>query len=120
MRTAFLLLAGSLMCGFRAEPIMAQYSMPSEEHPHEGTWLQWPHNYTYGSGAEDLEISWVAMTAALTEGERVHIIAYNEGEISHITLRRERIPEISSVIYQNETAPKDGRPLLNSWICVLL
>lgn len=86
MRTAFLLLlAGSLMCGFRAEPIMAQYSMPSEEHPHEGTWLQWPHNYTYGSGAEDLEISWVAMTAALTEGERVHIIAYNEGEISHIT-----------------------------------
>ena len=60
---------------------MAQYSMPSEEGPHEGTWLQWPHNYTYGSGAEDVEASWVAMTAALTEGERVHIIAYNAGEI---------------------------------------
>ena len=52
---------------------------------HEGTWLQWPHNFTYGSGAEDVEASWVQMTAALSPGERVHIIAYNEEEAAHIT-----------------------------------
>ena len=48
--------------------------MPSEESMHEGTWLQWPYNFTYGSGAEDAEASWVQMTAALSPGERVHIM----------------------------------------------
>jgi len=68
-----------------AYPAFAQYTMPSEEFTHEGTWLQWPHNFTYGSGAEDVESSWIQMTAALTPGERVHIIAYNEEEAAHIT-----------------------------------
>ena len=63
----------------------AQYTMPNEDFMHEGTWLQWPHNYTYGSGAEDVEASWVQMTAALSSGERVHILAYNEDEALHIT-----------------------------------
>lgn len=74
---AFLLLIGVIPC-------RGQYIMPSEEFTHEGTWLQWPHNFTYGSGAEDVEASWVQMTAALAPGERVHIIAYNEDEIEHI------------------------------------
>ena len=60
---------------------LAAYSMPFEESPHEGTWLQWPHNYTYGGGAEDVEYSWVAMTQALISGENVHIIAYNSDEV---------------------------------------
>lgn len=64
--------------------VSAQYEMPHEESEHEGTWLQWPHNYTYGSGAEDAEMSWVDMTAALTGGEYVHIVAYNEFEVGHI------------------------------------
>lgn len=59
--------------------------MPSEESMHEGTWLQWPHNYTYGSGAEEVESSWIEMTVALSLAERVHIIAYNEDEVSHIS-----------------------------------
>jgi agmatine deiminase len=63
----------------------AQYSMPHEESPHEGTWLQWPHNFTYGSGAEDVEASWVDMTKALAVGERVHIIAYDVDQVAHIT-----------------------------------
>lgn len=63
----------------------AQYSMPHEDSPHEGTWLQWPHNYTYGSGAEDVEASWVDMTKALAVGERVHIIAYDANQVAHIT-----------------------------------
>ena len=31
------------------------YIMPFEESPHEVTWLQWPHNYTYGGGVEEAE-----------------------------------------------------------------
>ena len=23
------------------------YAMPAEDTPHEATWLQWPHNFTY-------------------------------------------------------------------------
>tara|TARA_B100000768_G_scaffold166319_1_gene169572 strand:- start:1432 stop:2670 length:1239 start_codon:yes stop_codon:yes gene_type:complete len=80
MRIPFLLVNCLLFIG-----ASAQYSMPHEESPHEGTWLQWPHNFTYGSGAEDLEASWVDMTKALTTGERVHIIAYNVDQISDIT-----------------------------------
>lgn len=74
----------ALMSWFNALHVTAQYSMPSEEDPHEGTWLQWPHNYTYGSGAEDVESSWIEMTVALSMGERVHIIAYNDDALSHI------------------------------------
>ncbi len=59
--------------------------MPHEESAHEGTWLQWPHNFTYGSGAEDVEASWVEMTKALAVGERVHIIAYDVDQVAHIT-----------------------------------
>jgi len=69
---------------FYSVQMNAQFSMPSEEALHEGTWLQWPHNYTYDAGAEDVEASWVAMTKALSPDERVHIIAYNAAAISHI------------------------------------
>jgi len=58
--------------------------MPSEEALHEGTWLQWPHDYTYQFGASDFEPAWIEMTEALIIGENVHIIAYNETEKSHI------------------------------------
>ncbi len=66
-----------------------QYTMPPEEAPHEGTWLQWPHNFTYGSGAEMVEPSWVAMTKALVAGERVHIMAYDEGSVAPIAQQLE-------------------------------
>ena len=74
-----------LLCVLISLNVCAQYTMPHEESAHEGTWLQWPHNYTYGSGAEDVESSWVAMTEALSGGERVHIVAYNAEEVVHIT-----------------------------------
>ena len=61
-----------------------QYTMPSEESLHEGTWLQWPHDYTYNFGASDFEPTWIEMTEALITGENVHIIAYNEEEKNHI------------------------------------
>ncbi|MGB0524049.1 MAG: agmatine deiminase family protein [Flammeovirgaceae bacterium] len=59
--------------------------MPSEEAEHEGTWLQWPHKYTYGQQHPNrYDPIWVAMTKALHTGEMVHIIAYNETEKNRI------------------------------------
>ncbi len=63
---------------FRPLPAGAQGHMPDEAAVHEGTWLQWPHPYTYGRAYRNrLEPTWVAMTEALVESENVHIIAYN-------------------------------------------
>jgi agmatine deiminase len=64
--------------------VKAQFTMPFEELVHEGTWLQWPHNFTYGFGASDFEPAWVDMTSALIGGEKVHIVAYDEIHKSHI------------------------------------
>lgn len=62
------------------------YQMPAESVPHEGTWLQWPHQYEYGiSYRNSLDATWVAMTSALVENEKVHIIAYNATEQTRIT-----------------------------------
>lgn len=59
----------------------SSYYMPLEDMAHEGTWLQWPHSYTYGEnyqrGIEDI---WVKMTKSLVKGENVHIVAYNNTE----------------------------------------
>ena len=61
-------------------------SMPSESAPHEGTWLQWPHHYTYGVAYRNrLDATWVAMTRTLVLSENVHIIAYNASEQARIT-----------------------------------
>lgn len=65
---------------------MSSYYFPSEDAPHEGTWLTWPHHNTYGvEYREEIEDIWVQMTAALHTGERVHIVAYSEAERQRIT-----------------------------------
>jgi len=62
------------------------YTMPSEEVPHEGTWLQWPHRHTFGQQHQDrYDPIWVDMTKALHTGEIVHIVAYDETEKGRIT-----------------------------------
>ena len=67
-----------------AQTILSHF--PSMESPHEGTWLQWPHHYTYGTAYRSrLDATWVEMTRALVTGERVHIIAYNAAEQTRIT-----------------------------------
>lgn len=64
----------------------AQYYFPAEESRHEGTWLTWPHHYTYGVEYRDeIEGIWLEMAAALYTGEKVHIIAYNKKEKNRIT-----------------------------------
>ncbi len=61
------------------------YIFPAEDENHEGTWLTWPHDKTYGYGTRDeLEPIWIAMTEVISRGENVHIIAYNETEKRHI------------------------------------
>ncbi len=61
------------------------YTFPSEEDKHEGTWLQWPHNYGWDKHhVKRYERIWVEMTAALHNGEKVHIIAYNNNEKQRI------------------------------------
>lgn len=62
------------------------YKFPDETELHEGTWLQWPHQYEYGvSYRNSLDATWVAMTKALCVYEKVHIIAYNSTEQTRIT-----------------------------------
>ncbi|GAE63324.1 agmatine deiminase family protein [Chryseobacterium indologenes] len=62
------------------------YTMPEESAPHEGTWLQWPHEYQYGTTYRNrLDPTWVAMTKELVQSEKVHIIAYDRYEKDRIT-----------------------------------
>ena len=62
-----------------------QYTMPFEDGPHEGTWLQWPHNFTYPPWwQEDNEPAFIQMVAALESGENVHIIVYDLNEQTHV------------------------------------
>lgn len=62
-----------------------KYIFPFEDEENEGTWLQWPHDYTYGKGLKDeLDPIWIEMTRGLTPGENVHIIVYNKKEQNRV------------------------------------
>jgi agmatine deiminase len=75
-----------LIAGVNMELLGQSYTMPAETLLHEGTWLQWPHHYEYGIAYRNsLDAAWVAMTAALVQGENVHIVAYNATEQTRIT-----------------------------------
>lgn len=64
---------------------MKTYYVPFENEKHEGTWLNWPHHYTYGEKyRNEIENIWLEMAYALHRGENVHIIAYNETEKKRI------------------------------------
>jgi len=57
------------------------YTITNENEPHDATWLQWPHQYQYGAiYSKRLDATWVEMTAALANSERVNIIVYDETE----------------------------------------
>ncbi|MBT2746073.1 MULTISPECIES: agmatine deiminase family protein [unclassified Lysobacter] len=59
--------------------------MPDETARHEGTWLQWPHAYTFGRAYRDrIESTWVAMTKALVASENVHIVVYDAAEQTRV------------------------------------
>ena len=93
------------------------YQMPHENELHEGTWLQWPHQYEYGlSYRNGLDATWVAMTQSLVGGEKVHIIAYNATEQTRITnlLTTAGVPltNIDFYIFQtNDVWVRDNGPI---------
>jgi agmatine deiminase len=63
----------------------ASFTMPHEEHVHEGTWLQWPHDYGWDPDhVSRYEDSWVRMAVALHTGEMVHIIVYDDAERTRV------------------------------------
>jgi len=79
-----------------------QYTMPFEDGPHEGTWLQWPHNFTYPPWwQEDNEPAFIQMVAALESGENVHIIVYDLNEQNHVqqVLAEASVPLINIDFY---------------------
>ena len=65
-------------------PYKLGYYMPAEWEPHEGTWLQWPHDGPFPDEQIRLTSLWLAMTDALREHESVHIIAEDERHGEHI------------------------------------
>lgn len=60
------------------------YFMPAEWEPHEGTWLQWPHDDTHPNTQIRMEHIWLAMTAALHQYETVHITVPDERRRDHL------------------------------------
>lgn len=86
MKKIFLVLALIIMANQIHLSAQTQYSFPDESEEHEGTWLQWPHQYEYGIAfRNENDATWVAMTRALQVNEKVHIIAYNNTEKTRIT-----------------------------------
>ena len=64
-----------------------EFWMPGEDEPHEGTWLQWPHDYGEDRGrnlVKRYEESWILIAVALHTGEHVHIVVYNEHEKTRV------------------------------------
>lgn len=60
------------------------YYMPAEWEPHEGTWLQWPHDKTDHIHQMKLERVWLMMVDALHAHENVHIIVWDEEHRDHV------------------------------------
>lgn len=95
----------------------SMFIMPDETQPHEGTWLQWPHHYQYGTTYRNrLDATWVNMTKALVLSEKVHIIAYNNTEKSRITklLNTAKVPltNVDFKIFQtNDVWVRDNGPI---------
>lgn len=93
------------------------YTMPHENETHEGTWLQWPHQYEYGTAYRNsLDATWVQMTAALVGGEKVHIIAYNNTEktriINLLTSASVPLTNVDFFIFQtNDVWVRDNGPI---------
>lgn len=85
MKTIYKLTLILFISGMSMNAFSQTYTMPHENDQHEGTWLQWPHQFEYGVAYRNsLDATWVAMTQALVGGENVHIVAYNNTEKNRI------------------------------------
>lgn len=103
---------------FQMNNLLAQnYTFPDESELHEGTWLQWPHQYEYGVAYRNsLDATWVAMTNALQANEKVHIIAYNTTEQNRIInlLTSNNVPLVNvdfKIFQTNDVWIRDNGPI---------
>ncbi len=62
----------------------ADFYMPAEWEPHEGTWLQWPQDKVYQGYELKLERIWLNMVEALHSHENVHLIVSGERQRDHV------------------------------------
>jgi agmatine deiminase len=76
-----------------------KYLFPEESSEHEATWLQWPHHYQYGKTYRNrLDATWVEITKALVESEKLKLIVYNNTEKQRvIELLKNRGVDLGSV-----------------------
>ncbi|MEO1517087.1 MAG: agmatine deiminase family protein [Bacteroidota bacterium] len=99
------------------EQTEVMYTMPEESEPHEGTWLQWPHQHQYGVAFRNgLDATWIAMTKELVSSENVHIIAYDQVEKDRIVslLNANDIPlvNVDFRLYEtDDTWVRDNGPI---------
>ncbi len=104
--------------------------MPAEWEPHEGTWLQWPHEDTFPGSQLKLEKTWLAMLRALRERERVHVAlpdARRQDHLRHLLeffrLESENIDlQIipTNDVWVRDNGPifvvdEEGRPAVTHW-----
>jgi agmatine deiminase len=110
---------------------MILYTMPEESEPHEGTWIQWPHQYQYGITFRNrLDAAWVEMTKILVQSEITHIVAYDEIEKNRILalLNSANIPltNVDFKVYPTDdfwardngpiyVKDKDGQLIITDW-----
>lgn len=114
-----LILAIMAATGCKKESIntaTVQFTMPAEDALHEGTWLQWPHDYDEYPVLAGYEPIWIEMTRALHTGERVHIVVYNEAERTRVsTLLQAQGLDMSQIDFQvwetNDPWVRDNGPI---------
>lgn len=96
------------------------FTMPPEDDPHEGTWLQWPHSSIHRLRKQSVlkryERAWIQMTKALHTGERVHIIVYGTADQERVKniLKKEKcnMDQIDFfIIPTNDVWCRDNGPL---------
>lgn len=91
--------------------------MPGESELHEGTWLQWPHQYQYGMAYRtSLDATQVSKGKELVSNEKIHIIAFNQTEKDRIIalLIAQSIPQtnIDFKIYKTDDVwVRDNGPI---------
>jgi agmatine deiminase len=93
------------------------YRMPAEDLPHEGTWLQWPHDYGWDRNHRArYESIWIVMTKALHVGEKVHIVVYDEELKNEVTqLLEQEALDMSQIDFliapTNDVWARDNGPI---------
>ncbi len=114
-----------------SSPRESGYYMPAEWDPHEGTWLQWPHDKTDHIHQLKLEHIWLMMVEALHVHENVHIIVWDEEHRDHVVsqlkyfgIGLERIDFYlipTDDFWARDNGPifllnQDGQPAITDWI----